>query len=74
MTENNKPAPDHLAKDLKDFSDIEMRIAQRQAWQAFMKDHPIAARKAKQRAEAEQRRNMQLNFVINSKGTKLEMR
>jgi hypothetical protein len=38
------------------------RIAQMNAWAQFGKDHPIAARKARQKAEAEARKLTAINL------------
>lgn len=40
------------------------RMAQLDAWQKFNKDHPIAARKAKQRAEEEARRYQRVSLAF----------
>jgi hypothetical protein len=42
------------------------RMAQLEAWQQFQKDHPIAARKAKQKAEEEARRYTRVNLMFGS--------
>lgn len=48
--------------DEKAKAELRARAEQREAWLQFAKDHPIAARKAKQRAEEEARRHTRINL------------
>lgn len=64
MDEQDSPDEDMILSAARTSREAHAHARRQQlaAWEQFQKDHPIAARKAHQQAQAEERRNTRVNL------------